>query len=108
LEIDPDTAGLHRDVILQVLHAENVVARRYFYPGVHRMEPYRSYQPHAGFLLPVTNALVQRILVLPTGTSIGENEISNICGIIRFCLENATELKARLKTSGVSGLPDLR
>jgi dTDP-4-amino-4,6-dideoxygalactose transaminase len=108
LEIDSDAAGLHRDVILQVLHAENVVARRYFYPGVHRMEPYRSFQPHAGFLLPATNALVQRILVLSTGTAIGEKEIIEICGIIRFCLENATELKARLETIGVPELPDLR
>ena len=41
-EVDARGSGLTRDQLLSVLHAENVLARRYFYPGVHRMEPYRS------------------------------------------------------------------
>jgi dTDP-4-amino-4,6-dideoxygalactose transaminase len=42
-EVDECEAGLSRDDLLKVLHAENVLARRYFYPGCHRMEPYRSF-----------------------------------------------------------------
>ena len=42
LEIDEAETGLSRDELLKVLHAENIIARRYFYPGCHRMEPYRS------------------------------------------------------------------
>ena len=34
------------------------------------MEPYRSYFPHARLLLPETERLVERVLQLPTGTSI--------------------------------------
>ena len=45
IEIDEAEAGLSRDQLVSVLHAERVLARRYFYPGVHRMEPYRSYFP---------------------------------------------------------------
>ncbi|MDA3896539.1 MAG: DegT/DnrJ/EryC1/StrS family aminotransferase, partial [Desulfobacteraceae bacterium] len=70
LEIDEHLAEISRDQILRVLHAENIFARRYFYPGCHRMEPYRSYFPHAGLLLPETEKLAEKILVLPTGTSI--------------------------------------
>ncbi len=42
--------------LVRVLHAENVLARRYFYPGCHEMEPYRSYFPHAGLVLPETES----------------------------------------------------
>src|SRR2546430_63856 len=54
LEIDESVAKISRDKLIEVLWAENVIARRYFYPGCHRAEPYRSYYPHAGLLLPVT------------------------------------------------------
>jgi hypothetical protein len=71
----------------QILQAENVLARRYFYPGCHRMEPYRSYFPHAGRFLPETEKLAQRVLLLPTGTAMDEKTIEIICSIIRSALE---------------------
>ena len=67
VEVDEATAGISRDDLVRVLHAENVLARRYFYPGCHQMEPYRSYFPHAGLLLPETERLTQRVMSLPTG-----------------------------------------
>ena len=39
--------ALSRDELQRVLWAENVLARRYFFPGCHRMEPYRSLFPDA-------------------------------------------------------------
>jgi dTDP-4-amino-4,6-dideoxygalactose transaminase len=87
-EVDADKAGLHRDELLQVLHAENVRARRYFYPGCHRMEPYRSFSPHSYLLLPETERVARRVLVLPTGTALGPDEIAAICRILRVALEN--------------------
>ena len=42
LEID-ESAGLSRDELQEVLWAENVLARRYFFPGCHRMEPYHAF-----------------------------------------------------------------
>src|SRR5205823_8509995 len=41
---------LSRDAIVDVLHAENILARKYFWPGCHNMEPYRSYYPNAGLV----------------------------------------------------------
>ncbi len=67
VEVDEAKAGLHRDALLEVLHRDNVLARRYFYPGVHRMEPYRTTQPDVAARLPRTERLTQRVLVLPTG-----------------------------------------
>src|ERR1017187_2380865 len=64
VEVEEDQAGLSRDSLIKVLHAENVLARRYFWPGCHRMEPYRSYFPDAGLLLPETERVSACVLVL--------------------------------------------
>jgi len=96
LEIDVDTLGIDRDRLMAVLHAENVVARRYFYPGCHRMEPYRSHFPHAGLLLPQTERLVERVLLLPTGTGVGSDEIDTLGAVVRLAADHAAELSARL------------
>ncbi|MDX2149182.1 MAG: DegT/DnrJ/EryC1/StrS family aminotransferase [Bryobacteraceae bacterium] len=91
-EVSEHEAGISRDLLVKMFHAENVVARRYFYPGCHRMEPYRSYFPHAGLLLPETESLCERILILPTGTAIGEAEIGTICGLLRLGVAHAAEI----------------
>lgn len=92
LEIDEGEASIGRDDLLRVLHAENVLARRYFHPGCHRMQPYASYFPHAGLFLPETERLAERVLVLPTGTCMGESEIPAVCDLIRFCIRRGSEL----------------
>ncbi|MCZ7574940.1 MAG: aminotransferase class I/II-fold pyridoxal phosphate-dependent enzyme [Ardenticatenaceae bacterium] len=96
VEVDEAITGISRDLLVEILHAENVRARRYFYPGCHRMEPYRSNFPDAGLLLPETERLVQRVLSLPTGMAVGIEEISQICQIIRFAVEHADEVNRRL------------
>jgi dTDP-4-amino-4,6-dideoxygalactose transaminase len=88
LEIDEEETQVSRDMLIKILHAENVIARRYFYPGCHRMEPYRSYFPHAGLLLPETEHLCQRVLILPTGTAISTTDINNVCEIIKISITN--------------------
>ncbi|HFQ95100.1 MAG TPA: dTDP-4-dehydro-6-deoxyglucose aminotransferase, partial [Anaerolineae bacterium] len=92
LEIDAEVTGIHRDLLMRLLHAERVRARRYFYPGVHRMEPYRSLYPHAGLLLPETERLVDRVLSLPTGTAVDEGAIERIAGLIRFAVAHGHDI----------------
>jgi dTDP-4-amino-4,6-dideoxygalactose transaminase len=96
LEIDADVAPLSRDVLRRVLVAENVLARRYFYPGCHRMEPYRSEQPRAGERLPETEALVERVLQLPTGTALTADHVDRVCEIIVTAFALGEELSATL------------
>jgi dTDP-4-amino-4,6-dideoxygalactose transaminase len=96
LEIDETVAGVSRDQLQKVMWAENVLARRYFYPGCHRMEPYRSYFPHAGLLLPNTERLVTRVLSLPTGMTVGTDEISRVCHIIRLAVAHGYKVRERL------------
>jgi dTDP-4-amino-4,6-dideoxygalactose transaminase len=96
LEVDEAEAGLSRDQLLAVLHAENVLSRRYFYPGCHRMEPYRSHFPHAHLLLPQTERLVQRVLQLPTGTNVSEEDVQTIGRIVRQAVTAAPEVRRAL------------
>jgi dTDP-4-amino-4,6-dideoxygalactose transaminase len=84
VEIDEVRLGLSRDALQQVLIAENVIARRYFYPGCHGSEPYRSLPQYQDLDLPVTDELCRTVLCLPTGTAVGETEIGEVCNIIRL------------------------
>lgn len=77
-----------RDQIIEVLHAENVLARRYFWPGCHNMKPYRDLFPHAGLLLPNTQQVAGRVVVLPTGNSIDVEKIKLIISVIKVFIEN--------------------
>jgi dTDP-4-amino-4,6-dideoxygalactose transaminase len=97
LEIDELVTNISRDQLIEILHAENVLARRYFYPGCHRMEPYRSYFPHAGLLLQETERLSQRVLSLPTGTGVNAKDVQKVCDIIRLVVRHGSEIRQLLE-----------
>jgi dTDP-4-amino-4,6-dideoxygalactose transaminase len=97
VEVDEVRAGLTRDELLQVLHAENVLARRYFYPGCHRMEPYRSYYPHARLLLPETEKLAGRVLLLPNGTAVSPADVEVVCSILDRAVRQSPTVRKRLR-----------
>lgn len=82
LEVDPECRA-SRDEIVAELHRRNVLARKYFWPGCHRMKPYRDLQPHAGLVLPHTETVAARVIVMPTGTTLAPDDISRICEIVR-------------------------
>ncbi|MEO6457354.1 MAG: DegT/DnrJ/EryC1/StrS family aminotransferase [Chloroflexia bacterium] len=96
VEVDEGQTHISRDDIVHALHKENVLARRYFYPGVHKMEPYNSYFPQAGLMLPVTEEFVHRVMVLPTGTAVSSEEIASVCQLVRFLVENGSAVSERL------------
>ena len=75
MEIDKNATGVDRDLLVKILNAENILSRRYFYPGCHQMEPYRSYFPNAGLVLPETEKLTLKVLQLPTGTAVGKRKL---------------------------------
>jgi hypothetical protein len=44
-------------------------------------------------LLPETERLARRVVVLPTGTAIVEADVSAICGVIRLVAAHGRELR---------------
>ncbi len=103
-EVDGDTCPLTRDELIAVLHADNVRARRYFWPGCHGMEPYRTLQPDAGAGLPCTQRVSERVLVLPTGQSIDSQTVQTVVNIIRSATECADEVRAALTQAASGGV----
>lgn len=83
IEVDEMRFRRTRDELVELLHAENVVARKYFWPGCHRMQPYAYEQPDAALKLPETEKVAARVIVLPTGQAIDDEIICRICAIIK-------------------------
>lgn len=87
LEINEQETGLSRDAIMNILHEKGIIARRYFFPGCHRMEPYCSQYPEQTSRLPATDLICSRVLVLPTGASLNCHSIEAICNVLINVLE---------------------
>ena len=96
VEVDDTRAALNRDELVEVLQAENVLARKYFWPGCHRMEPYKSFFPNAHLFLPHTEKLAARIMVLPTGQAVDVATIQIVCEIIRSALLQSAAVRVAL------------
>jgi dTDP-4-amino-4,6-dideoxygalactose transaminase len=86
---------IDRDLLVKLLAAENVLARRYFYPGCHRLEPHRSSMPDDGHRLPATEALCRRVVLLPCGGELRPEEIDSICGLLRVIATEGEEILGR-------------
>lgn len=82
VEVDPAfEAG--RDGVVAALQAENILARKYFWPGCHRMQPYRDLFPHAGMVLPRTEEVAGTVVVLPNG-GLMDGAVETIVDVMRW------------------------
>ena len=82
MEVD-EGCPVTRDNIIAALHAENILARKYFWPGTHKMQPYRNLFPHAGLVLPQTIQIAERVIVLPSGATTTSEQVRTVCDIIK-------------------------
>lgn len=93
-EVDENIFGLSRDSLIAVLKAENVNARRYFYPGVHRSAGYKNSIRGLIDDLPVTESLCASCIQLPIGAMVDCDSVDMICEIIDKCQRSAGLLKS--------------
>ncbi|MBI5431137.1 MAG: aminotransferase class I/II-fold pyridoxal phosphate-dependent enzyme [Nitrosomonadales bacterium] len=93
--VDERAFGLSRDMLLELLKAENVNARRYFYPGVHRSIPYVQQLPQYQGRLPNTDALSASCIQLPIGALVSAQSVEVVCNILRRAHRSALEIRAR-------------
>ncbi len=84
-EVQAAPGAPDRDGLLEALKGRGILARRYFYPGVHRAEPYAS-SPCGQVELPSTDELVRRLFQLPTGKDLQLAEVDRICDALRDVL----------------------
>ncbi len=89
--VDEGRAGLSRNELQAVLTAENILARRYFYPGCHAMVPYSLRELRVP--LPATEQLTEQALSLPTGTAVDPDDIRAICEVIATALDSSARVR---------------
>jgi dTDP-4-amino-4,6-dideoxygalactose transaminase len=83
LEVD-ESCPATRDEIVAALQAENILARKYFWPGAHMMQPYGALFPHAKLTLPNTEKIARRVIVLPNGNKMSKSDIQVIASVVRI------------------------
>jgi len=98
-EIDEENFGMSRDSLIEVLKAENVMARRYFYPGIHNSVEYRKSLPDYADSLPITDYLCGTCIQLPIGAMVDSNSVGAICEIIDKANHNSDYLQSFLAES---------
>jgi dTDP-4-amino-4,6-dideoxygalactose transaminase len=86
--LDESITGISRDLLVEALIAENVIARRYFYPGCHRMIPYSSEKTD----LPRTDWLADRVVSFPTGKTVREEDIASVAECLKNIIRYGKEI----------------
>ena len=81
--IDEEAAGYSRDQLFIFLHHKGINTRKYFYPGCHRMEPYKTLFPDLQDHLPITDRIASQVLALPTGKLVSPADIRYITKLIK-------------------------
>jgi dTDP-4-amino-4,6-dideoxygalactose transaminase len=69
------------------------------------MEPYRTRYAQASLSLPETERLAAKVLCLPTGTAVGQAEISAICQIIQFLTREGNVVRKQMLTQSLRRHP---
>jgi dTDP-4-amino-4,6-dideoxygalactose transaminase len=82
-EVDCQIAGFTREEAIAALHSQNVLAKRYFWPGCHRMPPYAAMHNAERSPLPHTERLCDRLLQLPTGSSVTQLDVARIADFLK-------------------------
>lgn len=71
-----------RDEMFEKLKAENIVARKYFYPLTNGFACYASLSTAGEDKTPVAKHIAQRVLTLPLYADLAEKDVDRICDII--------------------------
>jgi dTDP-4-amino-4,6-dideoxygalactose transaminase len=79
--VDEREFGHSRDWLVELLHRENIGARRYFSPPVHRQKLYRALWD--GRPLPVTDMVSDGVVSLPIYSSLTDESVDKVSEVIR-------------------------
>lgn len=92
VRVEPDY-GLSRDQLLAVLRAENILARRYFYPPCHKAPPYRNLPENVALRLPATEEVCSTVICLPTGPDMSAQDVRSICAVLAAAASQAASVR---------------
>jgi dTDP-4-amino-4,6-dideoxygalactose transaminase len=79
--VDEKEFGHSRDWLVELLHRENIGARKYFSPPVHRQKLYGAMWDKRS--LPVTDMVSDGVVSLPIYSSLTDESVDKVCEVIR-------------------------
>lgn len=93
--IDEREFGMALDLLITLLKAENVNARRYFYPGLHRSLPYVRELPRYPERLSLIDNLSASCIQLPIGALVSPYSVERICNILFKANRASAEIRSQ-------------
>jgi dTDP-4-amino-4,6-dideoxygalactose transaminase len=88
---------LPRDLTIELLNADNVLARAYYSPPLHSKP--MAY-PHVPAELPLTDRLAECFLLLPCGDFVTLEDIDAVVGLLEFIKTHAAQISGRSSSRG--------
>lgn len=97
VEVVHDQTPLSRDQLLSIFEAEHVEVKRYFFPGVHNIVPYKPISPSHAYKLPVTDNLCNSCMQLPIGSQISIELALKISKTLDFIFKNSHKIVKKIE-----------
>ena len=83
--VDEARYGMSRDALYEKLKAHNIFGRRYFYPLISTLNPYKDYPSANPNNLPIATKMANQVLCLPMHHKLSEYDVENVINNIRIC-----------------------
>lgn len=91
LLVDEAAFGASRDWLYEALRRDNIDARRYFWPPVHRQRLYQTLWDAGS--LPATEQVSSSVLNLPIYSSLSDAAVDRVCDAVARAQEFASQLR---------------
>ena len=76
--VDEEKYGMSRDALYEKLKANNIFGRRYFYPLISTLNPYREYPSAKPSNLPIATKMANQVLCLPMHHELSKDDAERI------------------------------
>ena len=80
--IDAKKYGMSRDALYEKLKANNIYGRRYFYPLISTLNPYKEYPSALPSNLSVATKMANQVLCLPMHHELTQEDVERIINTI--------------------------
>ena len=81
--VDEEKYGMSRDTLYDKLKSQGILGRRYFYPLISTLNPYREYPSATPTNLPVATKMADQVLCLPMHHALSKEDVERIINTIR-------------------------
>jgi dTDP-4-amino-4,6-dideoxygalactose transaminase len=88
-----DEWPLSREETLKLMHSDNMLARPYYWPPLHKKET--SYPTISGEIK-YAEKISEKYILMPSGDFVSNNDIKKICNYLELIRKNAQEIKEKI------------